>query len=226
MENHLLTHELILISKGIELIAGVDEVGRGCLAGPMVVGAVILNPTHLTNTNNDVSSAPLGLYNQIKDSKLIQPKKRLELANFIKQNAISYSIQILENTKIDQWGISKCTQVGFFNAITTLTHKPQHIITDAFKIKVLPDEVQTNIIHGDNISISVAAASIIAKVFRDTLMENLHASNQIYQKYSFDKHKGYGTKQHIEAINKYGICDLHRKSFEPIKSLVFESKKY
>jgi ribonuclease HII len=224
----LIDYEKNLWQKGISLIAGVDEVGRGCLAGPMVVGAVILNPEHLyinrnfpsESGNNDVPSQLLELYESIKDSKKLTPKKRKELSIFIIKNAISYQIETISNTDLDSWGISKATQVGFFNSVNRLSQKPQHILTDSFKIKVMSDSIQTNIVHGDNLSISVAAASIIAKVFRDELMVNLHNNHKEYQKYCFDQHKGYGTKQHIEAINKYGICDLHRRSFEPIKSML------
>ena len=219
----LLSFEKELLAKKIKYIAGVDEVGRGCLAGPMVVGAVILNSDHLREVllNNDVSCPKnLEQYAQIKDSKKLTPKKRKELADFIKVNAISYSIEIIESTKLDEWGISKSTQIGFFNAVHNLATAPDHILTDAFAIKTLPPEVQTNIVGGDNLSITIAAASIVAKVFRDELMVSLHNNYKEYKKYAFDQHKGYGTHKHLEAIRQYGICDLHRKSFAPISEMV------
>jgi ribonuclease HII len=209
----LIDYEKNLWKRGILLIAGVDEVGRGCLAGPMVVGAVMLNAEQLRN--NDISSRILELYNEIKDSKKLTPKRREVLSNFIKENAISYQIEVIASTDLDKWGITKATQIGFFNSVNRLKQKPQHILTDSFKIKVMSDDIQTNIIHGDNLSISIAAASIVAKVFRDELMIELSKENA-YKIYGFDKHKGYGTKLHMEMIQKHGICDLHRRSFKPI----------
>ena len=218
--------------KGVNLIAGVDEVGRGCLAGPMVVAAVILNPDHINETigkgvsfgngvsfrNNDVSLQNFKYYNRIKDSKKLSPNIRTILSEFIKNNAISYSIEIIENTKIDEWGISKSTQIGFFNVINKLKKKPDHILTDSFKIAILPEYRQTNITRGDSLSISIAAASIVAKVYRDNLMVTLHNSNGKYALYGFDKHKGYGTRQHLAALLEHGPADIHRKSFKPVRS--------
>lgn len=202
-----------LIQKGYCLIAGVDEVGRGCLAGPMVFGAVILDLR-----NSDISS---GLYSEINDSKLISEKKRNELSKFIKENAISYSIEAIENETIDRLGISMCTQIGFFNAITKLARKPDFILSDAFRIKRLPQQVQMNVKHGDRLSVSIAAASIVAKVFRDGMMREFHALAEDLSVYGFDRHKGYGTKSHIEALKKFGASSIHRKSFKPVKSLMF-----
>jgi ribonuclease HII len=217
----LIQYEKKLWDRGISLIAGVDEVGRGCLAGPMVVGAVILDAGQLRNS--DVPEQIFNLYDSIKDSKKLTPKRRKELSYFILENALAYRIETISNTNLDRWGISKATQIGFFNSVNRLKLKSQHIFTDSFNIKVMGAECQTNIVHGDNLSITVAAASIIAKVFRDELMIKLHRENEEYQKYCFDRHKGYGTKYHIDAIRKYGICDLHRKSFEPMKSTYFKS---
>lgn len=204
----------------IKFIAGVDEVGRGCLAGPMVVGAVILNPKHLRGLiarerlqYNDVS------YLKLTDSKKLSPNKRKKLSDFILENAVSYSIKVINARTVDSKGISKCTQIGFGGAIKKLEIPPDHILTDAFAIKSLPKEVQTNIRHGDMLSISIAAASIIAKVYRDELMIKLHNSNEKYQVYGFDKHKGYGTKKHLVALEKYGPSDIHRLSFKPIKRM-------
>ncbi len=212
----MLKFENNLYKKGIKYIAGVDEVGRGALAGPMAIAAVVLNRQDIYR-NNDVA---YNLYHLIDDSKKLTAKKREELEKFIKKVCISFSIEVISNEKIDNWGISKCTQVGFFGAIKKLSMPPEHILTDAFKIKVISDALQTNIKGGDSLSISIAAASIVAKVFRDRLMETLHETNEVYQKYRFNQNKAYGTKAHLEAIRKYGICTLHRKSFEPIKSMV------
>lgn len=215
----LTKYEIPLWERGIEYIAGIDEVGRGALAGPLVVGAVILNPSHLLR-NYDVASELLETYGQIKDSKLISAKKRERLAVFIKQHAISYSIEQITPAIIDSEGITGATQIAFFRAIKNLSTKAQHVLTDTFEIKKLTQQNQTNIVSGDKLSVSIAAASIIAKVFRDDLMVNLHNKVEKYQKYHFHKHKGYGTKLHKDMISEHGPCDIHRKCFEPIKSLL------
>jgi len=238
----LLQYETKLISDKIKYIAGVDEVGRGALAGPMVVGAVILDSTHLnqliniirdavlsatqnpesaSSTNNDVLSQEfINNYGEINDSKKLSAKKRTHLSQFIQSICISYSLEIIDNTTIDNTGISRCTQMGFYNAISKLKVKPHHILTDTFNIKAIPSNIQTNIIKGDSKSITIAAASIVAKVFRDNLMEQLATSKTEYVPYMFAKNKAYGTKEHLEALYKYGPCDLHRKSYEPIKSML------
>ena len=208
----LLKYELDLINSGIDLIAGVDEVGRGALAGPMVVAAAILNPEHIRNY--DVVSADLQEYLAVKDSKLISAKKRILLSKFLQNVLICYSIIELQNTQIDKEGIATCTQIGFFESIKKLKVKPDHVLTDTFEIKSLTISHQTNIISGDNKSISIAAASIVAKVYRDNLMINFHNEEEKYSVYGFDKHKGYGTKLHKEMIKKFGLSDLHRKSFK------------
>jgi ribonuclease HII len=185
-------------------------VGRGPIAGPMVICAVILDPEKIT-TNNDV-------YSQITDSKKLTDKKRRELSKFILNEAIAYSIVTVTSKSLDKHGISKSTQDAFYKAVTSFDKvSAQHFLTDAFAIKKLSKDVQTNIIRGDSLSITIGAASIVAKVYRDDLMLGYHAK---YPEYGFDKHKGYGTATHILAIKQYGACDIHRKSFEPIKSLI------
>ncbi len=206
--NNLLEYELNLFQKGKRYVAGVDEVGRGPLAGPMVVAAVILNLEHLFEyINDDVTYAP---YNEINDSKKIVQNKRERLNEFIIKKCISYSIIEIDNALIDKKGIAHSTQYGFFNAIKKLNYVPEHILTDHFSIHAIPTDIQTNISKGDSLSISIAAASIIAKVYRDNLMGHAHGQ---FPKYGFDKHKGYGTKEHVLNISKYGLCPLHRKSF-------------
>ncbi len=195
--------ELILWNQGLKYVAGVDEVGRGCFAGPVVTAAVIL--PHDFN-----SSIP------VNDSKKLSPKIRKELAGVIKQQAISFAISEVSVEVINQVGIGKATQQAFVQAVNKLSKKPDHILIDAFFITDLPKHNQKPIIHGDCISISIAAASIIAKVYRDELMEILHNK---YIQYDFATNKGYGTKKHREAIEKYGLCDLHRTSFNLEKFL-------
>jgi ribonuclease HII len=226
----LLQYEKTLLDKGHRYIAGVDEVGRGALAGPLVVGAVVLDPKHLSELsglldfrNNDVTDPdyPENLlpYTRIKDSKLLTPKIRKILSDFIKKHSVCYSIEVIENTKIDEWGISKSTQIAFFNALSKLSVKPHHILTDLFTVNAVNADLQTNIKNGDKLSVTIAAASIIAKVYRDELMSVLHEKSDYYKQYEFHSHKGYGTRKHLEAISKYGICDLHRRSFSPISGL-------
>lgn len=215
----LLDFEKKLFDKGISHIAGVDEVGRGPLAGPMVVSAVVMDLNKIfeifNKINNDVVLEKL--YSRINDSKKLSEKARVELSAFIKDNCLTYSIIEISNTELDLIGIGSATQKAFFNSIKGLNIDPEHIFTDAFAIKNISKEKQTNIIKGDSRSISIAAASIVAKVYRDNLM-NEYAKK--YPEYMFNKHKGYGTKIHRDAILKYGPCDIHRRSFEPIKSMV------
>lgn len=216
---HQLMFEKSLWDKGIELIAGLDEVGRGALAGPMVVGAVILRRADLLRvydllTNNDIrpENPSFLKYVQIKDSKMLSPKKRGDLSSFIINNCLCYSIFQISNNEIDKLGISACTQVAFSGVIKSLSIKPEHILTDAFAVKEFPQFVQTNIKKGDRLSLSISAASIVVKVFRDNLMIKL-AENKNYKAYEFDRHKGYGTRLHLEKITQYGTSNIHRKSF-------------
>lgn len=197
---------------GFNNIAGLDEVGRGCLAGPLVTAAVILNKKHIEEANSET----LENYKNIKDSKLISANKREKLAKFILENAFAYAIEVMSVDIVDREGIAQATQIGFFNSIGNLKTKVDHILTDAFPIKGIKNIKQLNIKKGDNLSMSIAAASIIAKVHRDKIMVE-HANE--FTEYEFDKHKGYGTKAHRDAIQKYGPCKLHRRSFEPVKSM-------
>ena len=197
-------HETIFWNQGIQYIAGVDEVGRGCFSGPVVAAAVIL-PKGFNATN------------EINDSKKLSAKKRKELDAVIKEHAISYSIAEVSVNVINQIGVGKAAQQAFVNAINGLDTPPDHILIDAFFIENLNRTIQKPIIHGDSISISIAAASIIAKVYRDELMEKLHDQ---YTNYDFATNKGYGTKKHQDAIRIYGLSDLHRRSFKLEKFLV------
>ena len=186
---------------GIQHVAGVDEVGRGCFAGPVVAGAVIMPP--------DFNAT-----NKINDSKKLSAKVREELAHIIKEHALSYAVVEVLVSVINQIGIGKAAQQAFHQAVMKLSIPPQHILIDAFMIPTIDTSIQTPIIKGDQLSISIAAASIIAKVHRDAIMQQLHAQ---YEVYDFAKNKGYGTKAHREAIKKFGLCDLHRTSFNLTK---------
>ena len=176
-------------------ICGIDEVGRGPLAGPVVAAAVILPK------DCDI------LY--INDSKKLSEKRREELFDQIKEAAICWAIGRLEPDRIDEINILEATKEAMADAINSLSIKPQHVLIDALTLKTV-DIPQTGIIKGDATSVSIAAASILAKVTRDRIMREW---DKVYPEYGFSSHKGYGTKAHIEAIKKYGMLDIHRRSF-------------
>lgn len=179
-----------------EILAGIDEAGRGPLAGPVVCACVIM---------------PLDgdkIIEGINDSKKLSPKKRGELFEKIVERAISYKIVEVDEKTIDEINILNATKLGMKMALDGLNVKPDRVLIDAVKIDT-PIR-QENIIKGDALSYNIAAASILAKVHRDRLMEKL---DKVYPQYGFAKHKGYGTKAHIEAIKEYGECPLHRQTF-------------
>jgi ribonuclease HII len=191
---------------GYTYIAGCDEVGRGPLAGPVVVAAVIL---------------PLDLRIEgINDSKKLSEKKREALYKEIMQKAISVGISFISEEDVDRLNIYEATKKGMLEAISKLNPKPEHVLIDAMPLHELEIE-HTSIIHGDALSASIGAASIIAKVTRDHYMEKMDFK---YPNYGFAKHKGYGTKQHLEALNKYGPCPIHRRSFSPVQK-AYQKKK-
>lgn len=198
------TFEKELYSKGRKLIAGVDEVGRGPLAGPVVAAAVVLP------MDFDV----LG----IDDSKKLSEKKRLQLCEEIKEKAICYAIGVVDNTVIDEINILQATKKAMKNAILKVQEQLkangmeqglEHILIDALTLNDL-EIPQTGIIKGDCKSVSIAAASILAKVTRDKMMEEYH---QNFPAYAFDKNKGYGTKAHYIGLEEQGVCPWHRKTF-------------
>ncbi len=179
-----------------KLIAGVDEAGRGPLAGPVVCACVIM-PMESEK-----------IIEGVNDSKKLSAKKREELFDKIVDIAISYSIVEIDEKKIDEINILQATKLGMKRAVENLKVMPDLVLVDAVKIDVaLPQE---NIIKGDALSYNIAAASILAKVHRDRMMENFDMK---YPEYGFAKHKGYGTKAHIEALKKYGKCEIHRETF-------------
>ena len=194
-------YENELYQKGIELVAGVDEVGRGPLVGPVVCACVIL---------------PKDYFNEeINDSKKISEKKREKLYDTIMQDAISVGIVMSSEKVIDEVNILEATKLAMKEAINNSKIKPQHVLIDAVKLDI--DIPSTSIIKGDAKSQSIAAASIIAKVTRDRMMDEL---DEKYPQYLFKKNKGYGTKAHIEAIRQYGIIKEHRKTFAPCSDYV------
>lgn len=195
--------EQSLWSQGINLICGIDEVGRGCFAGPLVAGAVVFPP----NSN---------LISGIADSKLLTPKKRQELAKKIKEVAFGFGVGEVSPEVIDKRGIVQATQYAFYLAYKNLAKACDFFLIDAFPLKFITPQKQKPVVSGDKISASIAAASIIAKVYRDGLMEKLHLD---FPNYGFDKHKGYGTSFHRQMIKRFGLSDLHRKSFKLDKFL-------
>lgn len=194
-------YEEELNSKGINLIAGVDEVGRGPLIGSVVAAAVIL---------------PSGFYmSEINDSKKLSEKKREQLYPIIMEKAISVGIGVVDSETIDRVNILNATKMAMKKAINNLSVKPEHVLIDAVKLDI--DIPYTAIIKGDAKSESIAAASIVAKVYRDNMMKEL---DKEYPMYDFKSNKGYGTKKHIEAIKKYGVLKEHRKTFKPVSDYV------
>ena len=201
----MLSYEKELYVQGIKLIAGVDEVGRGPLAGPVVAAAVILPQDCKIKGLND--------------SKKIPKKKHEDIIQAVKDKALAIGIGIMDNHVIDQVNIYEATKLAMKEAIAQLQLKPEHLLIDAMELD-LPIS-QTSIIKGDANSLSIAAASIIAKVTRDNLMDHY---NQEFPGYDFSQNAGYGTAKHLEGIAKLGITPIHRTSFEPIKSLVAKAK--
>lgn len=187
------------MDEGYRFIAGVDEVGRGCLAGAVVAAACILD-----------LSKPLPEF--LNDSKKLSAKKREKLDAEIKENAVAYAIAQVEADEIDRINILQATKKAMKMAIAALTVPADFLLIDAVELKDLKIP-QKAIIHGDAISASIAAASILAKNYRDNLMAEL---DKVYPVYGFAKHVGYGTKAHFEALREHGACEIHRRSFRGV----------
>ena len=200
MERDLLEYEKKLYKEGYKLIAGTDEVGRGPLVGPVVAAAVIL---------------PVNYYLEgLDDSKKLSEKKRNKFYDIITRNAISYGIGIVDAKTIDEINIYEASRLAMKIAINNLSIKPDFILTDAMPLN-MPNSLA--IIHGDALSETIAAASVIAKVTRDRMMYEL---DQLYPMYGFKTHKGYPTKKHLENLEKYGILDNYRCSYKPVKEII------
>lgn len=182
---------------GYNYICGIDEVGRGSFAGPVCVGAVIF-------------PKDFQIIDGLADSKLLSVRQRESLAKDIKSQALGWAVSEIGVAAINKVGIGKASQMAFRKALKLLDSSPDFILIDAFYIKHLNRKRQKAIADGDTICASIAAASIIAKVYRDGLMKKLHRK---YPVYGFAKHKGYGTKKHQEAIKLYGLSRIHRRSF-------------
>ena len=183
----------------LEMLAGVDEVGRGPLAGPIVAAAVIL----------DLKVCDSEMILNINDSKKLSVKRREELSEIIKQKSIAFNIAILDNSQIDLKGVGICNQQVLKQAVDGLKIHPNFVVSDGYPIKGLTIK-NTFSVKGDSKSASIACASIIAKVYRDNLMKEY---SKLYPHYHFESNVGYGSKVHLEAIRKYGVTPIHRMSF-------------
>lgn len=192
--------------EGYKLVAGVDEVGRGPIAGPVVAAAVILPPDFFLPGVND--------------SKLVSEKKRLQMAGEIKQKALTWAMAVVSARRIEQKNILQATKEAMRTAVNELTLQPDFILVDAVSIPDL-DVTQYPIIKGDALSISIACASIIAKVERDQMMQNYDC---IFPGYGLARHKGYATREHLIALGKYGPAPIHRSTFEPVKTMLCKDR--
>lgn len=192
-------------SDDISLIAGCDEAGRGPLAGPLVVAACLF-PNNYFNA-------------EINDSKKLTPKKREELYNIIIKDSLAYSIIIIEPEEIDKLNIYEASRTGMYRAISKLDIKPHYVLTDAMPLPLLKIP-HSPIIKGDAKSINIAGASILAKVTRDKIMEEI---DKKYPQYQFNKHKGYPTKLHLDLLKQYGpVKGLYRYSYKPVKDTLID----
>jgi ribonuclease HII len=200
-----LAEEKALRAEGFRFVAGVDEVGRGALMGPVVAAAVIMPEKIKPRWKS-----------QVRDSKQLTPKAREYLSPFIKEAAISFGIGSTPNDIIDTVGIAQATCMAMMAAIQQLTPQPQFLLIDFVRLNevMIP---QKGIVDGDSLCFSIACASIIAKVHRDHMVVEM---DRDYPGYGFANHKGYGTKEHLACLQKKGPCPLHRRSFQPVSDII------
>jgi ribonuclease HII len=184
-------------AQGATCIAGVDEVGRGALFGPVVAAAVILPPdTRIRG---------------LRDSKQLLREERERLVTLVERKATAISVEEVDSETIDRVNIYQATRIAMTAAVKKLAIAPDHLLIDAMRLDLTC--AQTSIIYGDSLSISIAAASVVAKVYRDRILRELH---EVYPQYGLASHKGYSTPEHLAALEKHGPCPLHRKSFRPV----------
>ena len=200
-----LEFEEALWKQGFFHVAGIDEAGRGCWAGPVTAGAVIL----------PADAEMLSVLKGARDSKMMTPAERERMYSVITEHALTWAVGEADNAEIDRVGILNATKNAMKRAVAALDPEPVHLLIDYVRLHdvTIP---QTGIKHGDAVSLSIACASILAKVTRDRWMTETAA--RLYPEYGFDRHKGYGTKQHQAALAEYGPCPLHRLSFKPLRS--------
>ncbi|MFH1744786.1 MAG: ribonuclease HII [bacterium] len=202
-----LIEEKEIFSQGYKIVGSLDEAGRGPLAGPVVAACVVVVQDFCISDD----------LKMVRDSKKLSAKKREELYDLIFASFPEVGIGICDHETIDRINILQASFLAMKKAISSLKAKPDHLLVDGkFSIPNV-STAQTAIIRGDEIVFSISAASIIAKVVRDRIMRECHEK---YPQYEFDKHKGYGTKIHLDNLKKYGPCEIHRKSFAPIKNLL------
>jgi len=201
------SYEYQAYGSGYTIIAGLDEVGRGPIAGPVTVAAVVL---------------PKEFYLEgVNDSKLLSQKKRIRLAREIKSNALAWTVVHLSSAEIDRLNILEATRQAMHIAVNELTPLPDFILVDAVHISGLSIR-QYPLIKGDQLIVSIASASILAKVERDHSME---VFDDMFPGYGFARHKGYGTPEHIAALHRLGPCPIHRRTFEPVRSMLGEGSE-
>lgn len=198
-------------SQDVSVIAGLDEAGMGALAGPVVAAAVIFsNDTH-KKIEQEITKTP------IRDSKLLSTKQREKAADIIKKNASSWAIGISSVDEIDTINIRNASHLAMRRAIDSLQIPPDMLIIDGTSASIHPTIFSISIVKGDQLSYSIAAASILAKVSRDSIMQELHLAFPIY---GFESHKGYGSATHMAALQEHGVSPHHRKSYAPIARLL------
>ncbi len=202
-----LSAELAGWRAGLRQIAGLDEVGRGPMAGPVVAAAVVLDP-----------EAPQPWWSQLRDSKALSPGRRTELARLLRETA-AFGIGSASSGEIDDAGLVPATRRAMLRALADLPLRPDLLLIDALTLPASAGE-QRAIIHGDALCLSIAAASIVAKVARDAMME---AYDRKFPAYGFRSHRGYVTPQHLAALQEHGACPIHRRSFAPVQKIIQES---
>lgn len=207
MKSNLLKYEKELYKNNISLIAGVDEAGRGPLCGPVVAAAVILPKNYKLDGLND--------------SKQLSEKKREEFFEILNKEALSIGVGIVSAQEIDELNILEASRKAMYIALDNLDITPEYILSDAMSLNDI-DIPSRPIIHGDALSLSIAAASVIAKVTRDHIMYEM---DKKYPMYNLKKHKGYPTKEHVELIRKYGIMEEYRLSYKPVKNVLEETNE-
>ena len=207
MEHDRFTHERERLARGCERIAGVDEAGRGPLAGPVVAAAVVFSPEHIR------AGLPEPL-DEVNDSKKLSAKKRESLFKLLRSlDGLEFGIALVEPAEIDRINILRATHLAMNKALAALGQAPGHVLVDGRPVASL-GHAQTPLVKGDSLSYSIAAASILAKVTRDRMMVELDLE---FPGYGFAAHKGYGTPGHLDALKRLGPCRVHRHSFAPIK---------
>lgn len=206
LQNPDLSFEIPYWQSGIMHVAGLDEAGRGAWAGPVSAGAVILPP------DPDLTTVLEG----VRDSKQMTPAERARRAVIIKETALCWGVGMASSEEIDRLGIIRATRLAMQRALEKLPVEPETLLVDALRLPAV-ELPQTAIIHGDSLSLSIAAASVLAKTARDELMVAMEA---IHPDYGFARHKGYGTVLHRSALARLGPCPIHRKTFAPIKALL------